>query len=473
MRRNNHRALGLTKGVVLTTAATVTTVLSAAAASADERPNIIVIMADDLDTSELSCYGGQNLTTPNIDRLAEQGLRFTNNFASTAMSVPIRASLYTGLYPARHGSYQNHKFTFEGTQTVNDYLPELGYRVARAGKQHPSPKWVYNFRELSGFLVNCVADYVPFSTDGIEEFISESDDPFLLYVCSTNPHAPWNAGDPSEFNASELVLPPNMVDNASIREIYTKYLAEVRELDNEVGGVVAALDRCGKSENTIIIFLGEQGPQFPGGKWSCWGNGLNSAMIATHPSFIDKGVTTDALVQYEDILPTLIDIAEGKAVKNLDGKSFKKVLYGKSDSHREWAYGIHNNYPEGNPYPIRSIRDGRYALIVNLTPEVQYHEKHLMPAKGKSNTGVWEAWCESQGSGEEFDFLNERYLHRPAMELYDLEVDPEELDNLAERPEHQKRIAKMSRELYKWMEQQGDTGVAMDVPFENPKKQTK
>lgn len=102
---------------------------------AQEKPNIVVILADDLASNEISCYGGKNLKTPNIDLIAEEGIRFTNNFASCAMSVPIRASLYTGLYPARHGSYQNHKISYSDIKSVTYYLPQAGYRVGRAGKR--------------------------------------------------------------------------------------------------------------------------------------------------------------------------------------------------------------------------------------------------------------------------------------------------------------------------------------------------
>ena len=113
--------------------------------------DIVVILADDLASNEISCYGGKNLKTPNIDRIAEEGIRFTNNFASCAMSVPIRASLYTGLYPARHGSYQNHKISYSDIKSVTYYLPQAGYRVGRAGKTHTVPKSVFNFEKVPGF----------------------------------------------------------------------------------------------------------------------------------------------------------------------------------------------------------------------------------------------------------------------------------------------------------------------------------
>lgn len=445
-------------------------VLPAAGAAAEKntpenaRPNIVVIVADDLLSSELSCYGGRNLVTRNIDRLAQEGVRFTHNYASTAMSVPIRASMYTGLYPARHGSFQNHKETFAGTKTVNEYMAEEGYRVGRTGKIHPITPSVYKFEEIPGFTVGCTKKKAPYTVDGIREFITRNDNPFLLYVCSINPHAPWTWGDPGEFDKDKLVIPQNCVDNPRMREIFTHYLAEVRALDNEVGSVVEVLKQTGKLDNTIVIFLGEQGPQFPGGKWTCWHPGVNSALVARYPSKIAPGSVCDAIVQYEDLLPTFIDIAGGEPRKELDGVSFKKALFGESETARKYAYGIHNNIPEGRPYPIRSIRDEKYALIWNLTPEKDYHEKHLMSPNNV--TGVWPAWKMTEATDPKAKFLIDRFVHRPEFEFYDVENDPWEMMNLADRPEYRDRIKKMKKELVKWMKQQGDTGAAMDVEYE-------
>jgi uncharacterized sulfatase len=425
------------------------------------RPNIVAIVADDLLTSELSCYGGVNISTPNIDRLAREGIQFSNAYASMSMSVPIRASMYTGLFPARHGSYQNHKPTFKGTKTVNDYMPEEGYRVGRTGKNHPGPQPLYAFDQIPGFTVNCVSPTADFSVDGIREWVTRSDDPFLLYVCSIHPHVPWTWGDPGEFDPDKLVLPPNYVDSPATRRIFTKYLAEVRALDNEVGAVLDMLTETGKLDETIVIFLGEQGPQFPGGKWTSWYPGVHSALLARYPSRIEAGTDTDAIVQYEDLLPTFLDIAGGEPRAELDGVSFLDVLYGKRDKARKWAYFLHNNIPEGRAYPIRAIRDDRYALILNLTPEAEYHEKHVM--RENSDSGVWESWMAAVPGDPEATRLVDRYLHRPAVEFYDLKRDNWELRNLADEPRHKKRIERMRRELMSWMESQGDTGAAMDV----------
>lgn len=430
------------------------------------RPNIVVIVADDLLSSELSCNGGRNMLTPNIDRIAAEGISFSHIYASEAMSVPIRASMYTGLYPARHGSFCNHKDTFYGTKTVNEYMPEEGYRVGRTGKDHPITKDVYFFDEIPGFTVGCTSRTAPYTTDGIRKWIAEGQDPFLLFVCSIHPHAPWTWGDPSEFDPDKLVMPENCVDSPEMRRILCKYLAEVRQLDNEVGSVLEVLEQTGKLDNTIVMFLGEQGPQFPGGKWTLWNPGVHSTLVARYPRLIKPGSRTDAIIQYEDLLPTFIDIAGGAVRPELDGISFKDALFGRTNRARDYAYGIHNNVPEGNPYPIRSIRDGRYALILNLTPDVDYHEKHLMRVDG-GPTNVWPVWLEAGKEDPADQALIDRFVKRPAVEFYDLKKDPWEMNNLAGKRKYARRMAKMRAELEKWMEQQGDTGADMDKNYRN------
>lgn len=433
------------------------------ASFAQDRPNIVVIMADDLGTHELSCYGGKNVNTPNIDRLASEGIRLTNNYASASMSVPIRASLYTGLYPVRHGSYQNHKSSNPEIRSVTHYLPEAGYRVGRTGKQHSKPVSVYNFEEIPGFEINCVSPTAYFSTRGINEFITRSNDPFCLFVSSTHPHVPWTWGDRETIDEMKLILPPNLVDNKETRNLYRNYLAEIQALDVEVGAVLETLKKADKLNNTLILFLGEQGPQFPFGKWTCYRYGQNSAFIARYPAKIKANSLSKAIVQYEDILPTMLEFAAAPPARDIDGMSFLDVLYGKRKSHRNWSYGIHNNIPEGTAYPIRSIQDERYKLIVNLTPETSYFEKHLMDISNRKQ--VWASWTESAATDKNAALLVNNYVKRPPIEFYDLKKDPWELKNLAGKKKYSNRIMVMRQELERWMNKQGDYGAEMDMEF--------
>ncbi|AKQ47673.1 heparan N-sulfatase [Rufibacter radiotolerans] len=433
----------------------------AAAPAPPRQPNIVIIMADDLASGELSCYGGKNLQTPNIDALAKEGLKFNKIYASEAMCVPIRASLFTGLYPVRHGSFQNHKPVQDNLKSIGHYLGDLGYRVALTGKDHSTkPRTVFPFEIIDGFEVNCVAKTADYSVDGIRNFVTSSQKPYCLFVMSTNPHAPWTVGDPSEFDHDKLTLPAHWVDTKQTRQQFTKYLAEVRQLDNEVGDVMKMLKATGQDKNTMVIFLGEQGPQFPGGKWNLWDHGVKSSMIVRLPGKVKAGTQTNALVQYEDITPTLVALAGGGAVPGLDGTSFLPVLEGKTQQHRQYAYGVHNNIPEGPSYPIRNIQDDRYKLILNLTPAANYHIKYMMNPKVPNPT--WQTWQDRAKEDERAKFLTNRIVHRPAVEFYDTQQDPAELNNLAGNPAYAAKVKELTAELQKWMKQQGDEGASMD-----------
>ena len=159
-----------------------------------------------------------------------------------------------------------------------------------------------------------------------------------------------------------------------------------------------------------------------------------------------QGKTSNALVQYEDLLPTLIDYAGGQIPAEIDGVSILPVLQGKKDQVREWAYGVHNNYPEGTPYPIRSIRKGKYKLILNLKADVPYYEKHLMNQKN-----YWGSWVRDASFSQAAAFWVNRYVNRPPVEFYDTDKDPWELHNLAFNPE-----------IKTVMERNGKTASRMD-----------
>ncbi len=440
---------------------------TAASAQLSEKPNIILIMADDLDSRQLSCYGGENLETTHIDQLASEGLKFNAMIASEAMCIPTRASLLTGLYPVRHGAYQNHKPVYNDLKSVVHYLNDLGYRVGLTGKDHMTkPRAVFPFDRVDGFEPNCVASTDEYFLDSVRNYV-QGEEPYCLFVMSINPHTPWSVGNPDEFDPDKLKLPAHWVDTELTRSEFRKYLAEVRRLDDQVGDIMNLLKETGVEENTMVIFLGEQGPQFPGGKWTLYDNGQKSSMIVKWPGMVKPATETDAIVQYEDITPTLIDIVGGDPIEGLNGYSFKQVLVGKSAEHRDVAYGIHNNIPEGPAYPIRSIRDNKFKLVWNLLPDSAYYIKYSM---NTANTRLaWTTWVNQASHDDHAKALTERIVHKPEIEFYDITKDPDELENLASQPEYDTLIQNYKNRLKEWMEAQGDEGAALDVPIKRNK----
>ncbi|MHC4994646.1 MAG: sulfatase family protein, partial [Planctomycetota bacterium] len=401
-------------------------ILTAASfAFAGDRPNFVFFIADDCNYNEIGAFGGQNAKTPHLDRLAAQGMRFTQAYAATAMCAPFRAELYTGLYPMRNGVAWNHSSARPGTKSVVHHLEALGYRVGLTGKKHASPASVFPFANVRGFPDRA----------GVRNFIKkDADQPFCLFICSSNPHAAWTTGDASKFTLEDIRLAPTQHDSPELREAMTRYYAEVEDLDREAGLVMDMLDEMGVAENTMLVFSSEQGWALGFAKWSNYNLGVHTGLIVRWPGKIEPGVSTDALVQMTDVVPTLVEAAGGDpAPLKLDGSSFLNVLLGKTDTHRRYAYGQHNNVPEGNPYPIRSIRDGRFSYLVNLAPQTPYHEKHVMVEN--SRLVWWPAMVKAAAAGDaRARTLMDKYQHRPGVELYDTLSDPYETINLAGNP---------------------------------------
>ena len=215
-----------------------------------------------------------------------------------------------------------------------------------------------------------------------------------------------------------------------------------------------------------MLFTSEQGSQFPGCKWTNWDTGLHTALIARWPGVVPENSRTKALVQYADILPTLLDIAGGNPNEDkFDGTSFLSVLRGVTDTHRQYVYGVHNNIPEGPSYPIRTISDGTYRYIDNLSSEEIYIEKHLMGMKGdgKLNKPYWATWVFNAWNDKDIYRLVKRYTSRPSEEFYHTSEDPYEQTNLIDRPELSSIREGLKQELDRWLKEQGDPGKLQDT----------
>ncbi|MFW6163322.1 MAG: sulfatase [Planctomycetota bacterium] len=430
------------------------------------RPNILIVMADDATFNDLPLYGGTNVAPPHIDRLAGQGVVFNHAFLAMAMCNPCRTELHTGLYPARSGCCWNHSAARPGTRSTAHYLRDLGYRAGIAGKKHVGPAKSFPFERVPGIEGGCVHPNPKFSVEGIRKFIDrDAKQPFCLAVGLFEPHVPWTLGDPSHFDLEKLELPPNLADTEATRRDYAKYLAEIEVLDQEVGAILQTLADAGRADDTLVIFSSEQGSQFPGNKWTNWNTGIHTGFVVRWPGRVQPGRRTDAMIQYADVLPTLLEAAGGEPqAGDFDGSSFLPVLLGEADHHREFAYFMHNNIPEGPPYPIRAVTDGTCHYIRNLTPEALYIEKHLM-GQAKWHD-YWPSWVVGTTFSERTRRLVERYMRRPAEQLYKVPDDPYEMTDLADDPEHVDAKGRLGAELDRWMKDQGDPGAALDTQKE-------
>lgn len=433
------------------------------ASESRKKPNILIILADDATYNDLPLYGGSNVSMPRLEQFASEGKTFNKAYLAMSMCQPCRTELYTGMYPMRTGTCWNHCSTLPETKSVCHYLGDLGYRVGLAGKLHVTPQRCFPFDKVEGFEDNCVAATADYHCRGIYKYMSENtEQPFCLVVGLVVPHVLWTVGDASHFDLKALKLPANLADTPETRQDYASYLAEIEVLDKKIGDIVDALKQSGQSENTLVIISSEQGSQFPGCKWTNYECGVHTGFVARWPGHIKPASRTDAMIQYADVLPTLIEAAGGTVKPGqFDGSSFLGILLDKSDTHREYVYAMHNNLPEGSPYPIRAVRDRQYRYIRNLLPENLHIQKYIM---GISHTHYWQSWLLAAGNNKKKAYqLVNRYMKRPAEELYNSQQDPYELNNLADDPQYAEIKNRLSKELDRWMTEQNDPGAALDT----------
>ncbi|MBM3746528.1 MAG: sulfatase [Acidobacteria bacterium] len=425
------------------------------ALAAPEQPNLLLIIGDDHTHHDIGCFGSNVVATPNIDRLAAGGVRFTRAFTGTAMCAPMRQQMMTGIFPVRNGAYPNHSQIKPGIKTWPSHFKELGYRVGLVGKRHFGPLEAFPYEYLGAPAGNLKLDL-------LEEFVRRNDrQPYCVFVASHEPHAPHNQGDPSRHPVSSIRVPPYWVDTPATREILAKYYAEVEYLDWQVGQCLDIVQRSGQANRTLTMYCSEQGNGLPFSKWTCYDLGLRESVVLRWPGQIRPGTTNNAMVQGVDWLPTLLEAAGGKAPAGIDGRSFLPVLLGKSDRHAEAVFGVHTTRGIINGsacYPIRSIRTATHKLILNLN-----HTARFQCAVQGEQENYWDSWVERAKTDAHARRAVERFERRPAVEFYEVARDPYEQRNLAAEPAQAARIESMTARLRDWMRQQGDRGVETEM----------
>ena len=419
------------------------------------KSNIVLFLADDQGIDDVGCYGNNIIRTPNIDRLAEEGLRFNLAFTPTAMCSPSRSALYTGLYPHRNRCHPNHSRIKTGIKTLPYYLKSLAYRVGLAGKVHVKPKDQFPF------------EYMALKPEQIEKFMTlESDKPFCLIVASHEPHGPHKQGG---YEPDKIPVPPYRVDTPQTRQQLANYYTDIDLLDKEVGEVLGLLKKNNLEQNTLFVYASDHGYDIYA-KWSCYEAGLHVPFIVRWPGNVKPGTVTDAMVSFVDVLPTFVEAAGGRQPKNIDGRSFLPVLVGQKNRHNEVVFGAHTTRGiiSGKAYPIRSVRTRTHKYIRNLNPEGTFQ---CVSTHGRNyreiDNGVWGSWKQKAKTDVFAAKRVKTFQHRPAEELYDLTKDPYELKNLADDPAQRRLLVSLADMLGAWMKQQGDRGMEaeMDVPL--------
>jgi N-sulfoglucosamine sulfohydrolase len=438
------------------TAALVATALLAGSAIAADGPrrNVVLLIADDLGM-QVGCYGDKAAKTPNIDALAANGTRFTNGFACVSSCSPSRATMLTGLpthqcgqYGLAHATHNAH--TFRDVQSVPKLLKGAGYRTGVIAKLHVQPPEVYPW---DAEVRNNGRNGAAIAAEA-KKFIEQSGDkPFFLLVGFTDPHrakigfdsaVPYKGVPQVKFDAKDVAVPYHLSDTPEVRADLADYYGSVARLDFGVGAVLEVIKNAKRADDTLVIFLSDNGIPFPGAKTTLYDAGVHLPLIVHDPTQKARGVVSQAMASWTDLAPTILDWAGVKPAPAMLGKSLLPILAQEDAKERELVFGSHQFHEITMYYPMRMVRTRTHKLIRNLA--------HPLPFPFASDIYNSPSW---QGVLSRNDTMlgkrsRDAFEHRPKDELFDLAKDPDELNNVAGDPAYAEVLKELRGKLKDW-----------------------
>jgi N-sulfoglucosamine sulfohydrolase len=421
----------------------------------ERRPNIVLIVADDLSPL-YACYGHPEVGTPNCDRVASEGMVFEQAYVTTAVCSPSRSALLTGIHPHSNGmmGFPGDVEMHDWVRTLPAYMKEASYRTGILGKLHVTPEesfpWDVNVPPKK---VN-VRDPDAMAKAAREFIEADPDTPFLLMVNSGDPHSPFPSEDHPRAadgitDPDEVQLPAQIPDTPAAREEMINYCRAVRRFDVLVGDVLRVLEETGKDGNTLVVVTGDHGMPFVGAKTTLYEAGLRVPLVVRWPGVVTPGTRTDAGASFVDIVPTFVEVAGSSVPMEVQGRSLVPVLEGTDWSEERAIYGTHTYHQGYRYYPSRSVRFGSYKYIRNLRPDIEFRNNLLGHRAAQD-------MMKRADSDEQAREMLLRLVRRPKEELYDLERDPAELDNLAGNATRAGTLKDMQKRLKAWMEETDD-----------------
>lgn len=462
--------------------------------------NIVMIVADD-HGRDLGCYGNKDVRTPHLDKLAADGTRFDFAFCTTASCSASRSVILTGLQNHLNGQYgHQHHFhhfaTFPSVKSLPVLLAGAGYRTAQVGKYHVAPEPIYKF---DTYLTANNRNPVLMAERCKPIIEAKSEKPFFLYFATADPHrgggkiesdphkpdrfgnGPKYEGIVEEtFDPAKLTVPPFLPDTPACRAEIAQYYQSIARVDQGVGRLVQILKDAGQYENTLILYLSDNGMAFPGSKTTLYEPGMRLPLIVRSPDQKTRGVATDAMVTWADLAPTILDFAGVKDVAGppargdagpeipgraapkkaanakpyeFHGRSFLNTLDSPKSKGWDEAFASHTFHEITMYYPMRVVRTRQYKLLYNLA--------HPLPfpfASDLEESATWKS-VKAEPNAKYGQRYVRDFVQRPKYELYDLTTDPHEARNLADDPKHAKVIAELQAKLKAFQEKTDDPWI--------------
>lgn len=414
------------------------------------KPNFILFIADDVSHDDIGCCGNSQVKTPNIDRLASSGLRFTNMFLTASSSSPSRNSIITGRYPHNTGGAELHTEPPDYMISFPELLKSNGYYTVQAGKFHMGPYARRGFDQIN--------DIDKLNGDGGEELwvkcLEERprEKPFFMWFAAMDAHRPWGPNQLSGTHNPENASPPYyLADGRGTREDLARYYDEISRFDHYIGEVVSELNKQGVYNNTMIIIMADNGRPFPHSKTRVNDRGLRTPFIVHWPEALGKAArVSEALMSSIDIAPTILELAGIELSVFVQGRSFVKLLNNPEREFRNYAFAEHNWHDyEAHE---RMVRTQDFLFILNSRPQFpqsgpadaigspSYSELDSLRRLGKLTTEQAEIFM----------------APRHSEELYQCSVDPDQFNNLAHSERYYKVKKRLNAILLEWMKETGD-----------------
>lgn len=429
-------------------------VLFAENARADDKPNILWLLAEDVGPEAFSYTGTPEAKTPVIDQIARDGVNYIRAYTTAPVCSPSRSAFMTGMYAttigAQHHRTKNKQPLPEGVRTLPDRLRDAGYYTANVVTfpatvgMKGTGKTDWNFKH----------DTAAF--DGRDWTELKGHQPFYAQVNFNETHRDFHA--PAEADPAKVVLPPYYPDHPVARKDWAEYLDAARELDRKVSRILAQLSAEGLADNTIVVFMGDNGQAHVRGKQFCYEEGLHVPLIirwpksVTVPAGFTPGRDDPRFIEAIDLAASTLAWAGVKKPAEMQGRVFLGADAGPA---RELVFGARDRCDETS-MRIRTVRDARYRYIRNFTPGVPFLAPN--PYKEKQYP-VWNLLKELHAAGQltpAQDFLCQPRM--PNEELYDLDADPHEIQNLvtSPAPENVAALKRLRIALEQWIQKTGD-----------------
>jgi N-sulfoglucosamine sulfohydrolase len=436
--------------------------LVALSALGQTRPNVLFVMSDDHSAAHVGAYGNADIKTPNLDAFAKEGMLFKRMYVAAPQCVPSRATLMTGRSPV---AIQMTRFSAPLSAEYKTWLELLrasGYYTGVAGRsfhldgsgnQPPETAAVFDTHNLRTFQrrLNYAAQGNPLAQ--YREFLDQAKGkPFALQLCFSDPHRPLNA--PAVHDPNKIKLPPHYPDTPAVRADFAAYYDEIARFDGDFKLVLDELKTRGLSDNTLVVFQGDNGASQFRGKGTLYEYGVNVPFIVRWSGQIKAGGVASELISGEDLAPTFLEACGLSPLKEMTGRSFLKLLRGEAGYQpRQYVFaerGAHGSgLPNGTaPFDLGRVVIGkRYKLVYNALWQLPYQPVDF------AGTPMWKELTQMNKDGK-LSPLHSRLLFsptRPMFELFDLESDPNEFTNLIGKPEHAATEKELKARLQEWM----------------------